>query len=83
MNSIFGKMEEKNMKISERGQITIPKTLRDRFGLNMNVEVELVPAKDGVLIQKRSRTQHPVDKVFGILHKPSDTDTYIEDVRGR
>ena len=29
------------MKISERGQITIPKFLRDRFGLYKNVEVEL------------------------------------------
>ena len=71
------------MKISERGQITIPKALRDRFGLQMDVEVELVPAKDGVLIQKRSRSKHPVDRVFGILNKPSDTDGYIEEVRGR
>jgi AbrB family looped-hinge helix DNA binding protein len=71
------------MKISERGQITIPKALRDQFGLHMNVEVELIPTKDGVLMQKRSRSKHPVDRVFGILNKPSDTDSYIEEVRGR
>ena len=71
------------MKITERGQITIPKALRDQFGLHMDVEVELIPAKDGVLIQKRSRIRHPVDRVFGILDKPSDTDRYIEQVRGR
>jgi len=71
------------MKISERGQITIPKALRDQFGLYMDVEVELIPTKDGVLIQKRSRSKHPVDRVFGILNKPSDTDSYIEEVRGR
>ena len=71
------------MKISERGQITIPKALRDQFGLQMDVEVELIPTKDGVLIQKRSRSKHPVDRVFGILNKPSDTDGYIEEVRGR
>jgi len=45
------------MKISERGQITIPKTLRDRFGLQMNVEVEFIPTEDGVLMQKRSRSE--------------------------
>jgi AbrB family looped-hinge helix DNA binding protein len=71
------------MKISERGQITIPKALRDQFGLYMDVEIELIPTKDGVLIQKRSRHKHPVDRVLGILNRPSDTDTYIEEIRGR
>lgn len=71
------------MKVSERGQITIPKTLRDRFGIYKNVEIEMIPTKEGVLIQKRSRGRHPVDSVYGILNRPSDTDTYIEEVRGR
>ena len=51
------------MRISERGQITIPKHLRDRFGLNRNVEVEVVPTERGLLIQKRTAAQHPVDRV--------------------
>jgi AbrB family looped-hinge helix DNA binding protein len=71
------------MKVSERGQITIPKAVRDRFGFHKDVEVELVLAKDGVLIQKRSRSKHPVDRVYGILNRPSDTDSYIEEIRGR
>jgi len=83
MNYIFRKTEEENMKVSARGQITISKALRDRFGLNKDVEVELVPTKDGVLIQKRSRSRHPIDLVYGILNRPSDTDSYIEEVRGR
>ena len=71
------------MKISERGQITIPKPLCERFGLLKDVEVELVPEKTGVLIRKRSIGKHPVDLVYGILNRPSDTDRYIEEVRGR
>lgn len=71
------------MKVSERGQITIPKTLRDRFGIYKNVEIEMIPTKEGVLIQKRSRGKHPVDSVYGILNRPSDTDIYIEEIRGR
>ena len=71
------------MKISERGQITIPKFLRNRFGLYKNVEVELIPSKEGLLIQKRSRGKHPVDSVFGMLKRPANTDRYIEEVRGR
>jgi AbrB family looped-hinge helix DNA binding protein len=71
------------MKVTERGQITIPKVFRDRFGLHKDVEVELIPTNDGVLIQKHSRSKHPVDKVYGILNRPSDTDSYVEEVRGR
>ena len=71
------------MKVSERGQITIPKLLRERFGLTKDVEVEFVATKEGVLIQKRSRSKHPVDQVIGILNRPSDTNSYIEEIRGR
>jgi len=71
------------MRISERGQITVPKVLRDQFGLHKNMEVELIPIKNGILIQKHSRTRHPIDMVMGILNRPSDTDNYIEEVRGR
>jgi AbrB family looped-hinge helix DNA binding protein len=83
MNYLFGKVEENSMKISERGQLTIPKRLRDRFGLHKDVEVEFIPAKNGVLIQKSSATQHPVDRIYGILKRPSKTDNYIEEIRGR
>lgn len=71
------------MKISERGQITIPKALRDRYGLYRNVEVNLIASDDGVLIKKQSQSMHPVDKVFGILDKEIDSDRYIEEIRGR
>jgi len=71
------------MKISDRGQITIPKTFRNRFGFNINVEVEFVPTEEGLLIQKRTRKKHPVDSVLGILNRPASTDQYLEEVRGR
>jgi len=71
------------MKISERGQITIPKPLRERFGFHKNMEVELLPAEKGILIQKQSRRTHPVDQVYGVLNRKSNTDKYIEAIRGR
>ena len=48
-----------------------------------DVEVELVPEKAGILIRKQTSSKHPVDQVYGILNRPSDTDQYIEEVRGR
>ncbi len=72
------------MRISERGQITIPKTLRDRFGLHQNVEVEISPTDRGLFIRKRSAEEHPVDKVAGMLDGADfDVDQYIEEIRGR
>ena len=71
------------MRISERGQITIPKRFRDRFGMNKDVEVEITPTENGLLIQKRSAAQHPVERVSGILDGAFDVDQYIEEIRGR
>ena len=72
------------MRISQRGQITIPKHLRDRFGLDHNVEVEVTPTEEGLLIRKRMEGQHPVDRVAGVLDGVDfDIDQYIEEIRGR
>ena len=72
------------MRISERGQITIPKILRERYGLTYNVEVEVNPTERGLLIQKRAAALHPVDRIAGILDGGDfDIDGYIEEIRGR
>ena len=71
------------MRISERGQITIPKALRDRFGMRADVEVEVIPTENGLLIQKRTAAKHPVERVYGILGGGEDIDAYIEEIRGR
>ena len=71
------------MRVSKRGQITIPKKLRERLGLNHNVEVELTPTEGGLLIRKRTAAQHPVERVYAILGSGEDTDHYVEEIRGR
>ena len=71
------------MKISERGQITIPKRLRDRFGFRPDVEVEITPIDGGLLIRKQTNSEHPVDQVHGIISRRLSTDEYIEEIRGR
>ena len=76
------------MRISERGQITIPKPLRERFGMHHNVEVEITPTEKGLLIRKRTTADHPIDRVYGILGKDAlgvgvSVDDYIEEIRGR
>jgi AbrB family looped-hinge helix DNA binding protein len=71
------------MKIGERGQVTIPKKIREKYGLMPYIEVEFVPKETGVLIKKKSLHLSPVERVYGILQKKSSTDKYIEAIRGR
>ena len=71
-----------DMHVSQRGQITIPKALRDRYGMHHNVEVQLEPAPEGILIRKRSAASHPVDRVYGILDRGGSTDIHLERMRG-
>ena len=76
------------MRISSRGQITIPEHLRERYGMLPGVEVEIVPTKEGLLLRKRAVDLHPVNRVAGILGEDAlgegvSVDDYIEEIRGR
>src|SRR2546427_12405757 len=39
--------------MTSKGQVTIPKDLRDRFGLKEGEEVLMVPANEGILLKHR------------------------------
>ena len=71
------------MKIGERGQVTIPKKIREKYGLTPNMEVSFVEEEMGVLIRKKGSHTSPVSQVYGILKKNSSTDTFLEEIRGR
>jgi len=43
------------VKISSKGQVVIPKPIRENLGLNEGDELLLIPAKDGVLMKRPSR----------------------------
>jgi bifunctional DNA-binding transcriptional regulator/antitoxin component of YhaV-PrlF toxin-antitoxin module len=71
------------MKMTERGTITVPKHLRERYGLGPNVDIEFVPDEKGLILKKKVKGQDPVSKWRGVLKTPPDVDAYIEEVRGR
>ena len=71
------------MKISHRSQITIPKYLRERFGLDADAEVGITATPEGLLVRKRSAMIHPVDPAYAVLGEGGDIDEYLEEIRGR
>ena len=76
------------MKIGERGQVTIPKDLREQFGLKPETEVEFQVVDNSIVLRKKprklalSRWKGRCKKSFEELGY-AGVDEYIEDVRGR
>jgi AbrB family looped-hinge helix DNA binding protein len=71
------------MKVMERGQVTIPKQYREKYGISKNTEVEFIPKDNGLLIMKKNDIKK-FREVFGILKKKNiHTDRYIREIRGR
>ena len=73
------------MKIGDRGQVTIPKELRDRYGLQPDTDVDFVDEGNCIRIVKRSEGAQRVAMIRGIvkLKHAAGVDEYIEDVRGK
>lgn len=68
-------------RVTERGQVTIPKELRDRLGIRPGQELEFAE-EDGRLILRRRPEEHPVDRAFGILSDERSTDELMRLLRG-
>ena len=73
------------MKIGEKGQITIPKHVREQFGLQKNTEVDVVVDDGVIIVRKRTQGVHPVDRIYGTvkLRGANSVDELIEEMRGR
>ena len=74
--------------ISEDGQITIPKRLREYCGFAPDVELELILTVEGMLIRKKSSEPDPIEAVRGIASggwaakEFGSTDAYLSAIRG-
>lgn len=71
-----------NSILSEKGQITIPKRLRDALGLEPGTVLDF-SEQDGQLIAKRVETDSPFKKWRGRGKLPGamSVDAYIRDAR--
>ena len=69
-------------KVGERGQITIPKPVRDEYGLKKGMTVEVDLTEGQVCLRKKVDIRAALEKVRGIIDI-GDVDEFIEDLRGR
>jgi len=69
-------------RVAERGQVTIPKPLRERLGVTPGTVLEF-SEEHGRLIAVKSGSVDPVSAVYGCLGKRINTDTVMAQLRGR
>lgn len=68
--------------VSEKGQVTIPKTLRDRLGIRAGEILEM-REEAGRLVATKEATEDAVDRVYGILKPRRPTDRLMHELRGK
>ena len=73
------------MKIGERGQVTIPKSLRERYGLTPKSEVEFVEINGQLVLRKKPGPPgESIRQWVGLLKgRPDDVDEFIKEIRGQ
>ena len=67
--------------VSEKGQVTIPKPLRDRLGIRAGQSLDF-RAEQGQLVATKVTPQDAVESVYGVLKLGRPTDEVIRSLRG-
>jgi AbrB family looped-hinge helix DNA binding protein len=70
--------------VTSKGQVTIPKELRDQFGIEPGAQVDFAPAEDGIRLRKVVDRSKKL-KVFGCLKAELGKNSVAElldDLRG-
>ncbi|ESW81904.1 AbrB/MazE/SpoVT family DNA-binding domain-containing protein [Mesorhizobium sp. M0644] len=81
------------MRVTTKGQVTIPKEIRDHLGIGPGSEVEFVPTEDGARViavdenmseeEASRRFSQMLDRMAGTLDLGGmTTDEYMEWLRG-
>lgn len=75
------------MRLTTKGQVTIPQAMRERYGLAPHTEVSFEPRADGLLIRPAraaqvARVQRAIAKTRGSARKGLSTDQLMKLTRG-
>jgi AbrB family looped-hinge helix DNA binding protein len=72
------------MKIGERGQITVPKKYRNRFGLMPSTDVEFIEQAGQLVLKKAGKKPHAIGKFVGVLKgRGLRSDELVDAMRGK
>ncbi len=72
------------MRVTSKGQVTVPKELRDHFGITQETDVEFREER-GKLMLVKIGAHSAIEKVRGIVKRlplGKDVDDYLQRTRG-
>jgi antitoxin PrlF len=67
-------------RVTEKGQVTIPKRIRERLGIRAGEVLEFEEQHGGAGAARR-RHENPVDELYGVLRDRGRADDLIELLR--
>lgn len=68
--------------VSEKGQITIPKELRERLGIRPGQVLDFSADERGRLIATKASSRGALDELYGVLKLAKSTDEIMRELRG-
>jgi AbrB family looped-hinge helix DNA binding protein len=69
-------------RISSKGQVTVPVSVRNQLGLTTGTEVEFVIRDGEAVLRKGGGDRDPVDRVYGRLKLGARVDALLDEMRG-
>ena len=69
-------------KITSKGQVTLPKSFRDKLGLKTGDNIVIKETSEGYIIEKELDQQR-FNKYVGCLNQERDSDELVEELRDR
>ena len=78
-------IERRMMKVTSKGQVTIPQHIREKLGISPATEIDFVEEKDRVFIVKRKASKKKVrkfEKLRGVATVNMTTDEIMALTRG-
>ena len=67
-------------KITSKGQLTLPKPLRDKLGLKTGDHIVIRETSEGYILEKELDTER-FNNYVGYLNQENDSDKVIEELR--
>jgi antitoxin PrlF len=69
-------------KVTQKGQVTIPKDIRDKLGIKPGSSVRFKVIEGKCVVEKEVKA-NKIDKWVGYLKGEKRTDELIEEIRGK
>ena len=70
-------------KVTDKYQITIPKKLREVYGVKKGSKVSLIPRESGIELMVAKKVENISEKLYGSIKFKGDAVKHMHNIRGK